>query len=128
MSERDHQVFVFQVLALNEQTDPRLKWVYAVPNGGQRHPAVAGKLKAEGVKRGISDICLPFPCINPATGWHFHGAYIEQKFGKNKVSPEQEQFLEFVKGQGLFGYVSYTADQTLDFIERYCGITLRGRR
>lgn len=33
--------------------------LYAIPNGGLRDKATAGKLKAEGVKRGVPDIFLP---------------------------------------------------------------------
>ena len=33
----------------------------AVPNGGQRHPAVAAKLKAEGVRKGFPDMMLLKP-------------------------------------------------------------------
>lgn len=135
MSEHDHQVFVFQVLALNEQADPRLKWVYAVPNGGHRHPATAGKLKASGVKRGISDICIPFsptPKNDDPNRTMFSpkkkGAYVEMKFGKNKLSLEQDEFLRFVAGEGYAIHVAYTCDEALDFIEDYCGIQLRGRR
>ncbi len=126
MSEHDHQVFVFQVLALNESLDPRLKWIYAIPNGGHRHPATAGKLKAEGVKRGISDICLPFPGEDQE--YEYHGAYIEQKDGKNKPTKEQDQFLSFIAEQGYLGFVSYSADATLDFIEGYMNVKLRGRK
>lgn len=134
MSERAHQVFVFDVLALNEKDDPRLKWVYAVPNGGHRHPAVAGKLKREGVKRGVSDICLPFgptPKNDTPNRQMFapskKGAYIEMKFGKNKLSPEQDEFLRFVAAEGYAIHVAYSCDEALDFIEDYCGIELRGR-
>jgi hypothetical protein len=77
--EADHQKFVFDVLELNERKYPFLKWIYAIPNGGHRHPAVAGQLKAQGVKKGISDICIPIPKDK------YHGAYIEMKYGKNNI-------------------------------------------
>lgn len=38
---------------------PALARLYAIPNGGLRDKATAGKLKAEGVKRGVPDIFLP---------------------------------------------------------------------
>ena len=126
MSERDHQVFVFQVLALNEKEYPFLKYIYAVPNGGHRHPAVAGKLKAEGVKRGVPDICLPF---RPKRSHHIGGAYIEMKDGsKRKLTAEQHEFLQFVVTQGYDIKVAHSCDEALDFIEDYCGIKLRGRK
>lgn len=130
MSEHEIQVAVFDVLRLNESKYPFLKWIYAVPNGGSRHPAVAGKLKAEGVKRGISDICIPFPCLHSfrePTGLCCRGAYIEMKAGKNKPTPEQKEFLEFVQKAGYKADVCYSAKDALDVIEDYCGIKLRGR-
>lgn len=38
---------------------PDLRWLFAIPNGGDRHKAVANKLKAMGVKPGVCDICFP---------------------------------------------------------------------
>lgn len=37
---------------------PQLQNLYAVPNGGDRSPAVGAKLKATGVKPGVPDLCL----------------------------------------------------------------------
>lgn len=110
---------------MNEAGYPDLKWIYAIPNGGHRSPATAGRMKAEGVKRGISDICLPF------RDWanSYLGAYIELKDGRSKkTTPEQKEFLEFIQKQGYFGGVAYSCDEMLDMIESYCGIKLRGRR
>jgi len=57
---------------------------YAIPNGGDRHPAVAAKLKAEGVRKGVLDLCLPV-----ARGG-YHGLYIEMKRRKGgKLSDDQ---------------------------------------
>ena len=47
--------------------------LHAIPNGGQRHPAVAAKLKAEGVTPGIPDLMLTIP-VAP-----YHGMFIEMK-------------------------------------------------
>lgn len=124
MAERDHQVFVFQVLGMNESQYPFLKYAYAIPNGGHRHPAVGAKLKAEGVKRGISDICLPFAS---ADKW-FVGAYIEMKDGNKKPTPEQRDFLDFVARERYCTTVAKSCDEALDFIEGYIGGKLRGRR
>jgi hypothetical protein len=52
---------------------PNLLKIYAVPNGGHRHPIVAKKLKAEGVKKGIPDLCLPIARKG------YHALYIEMK-------------------------------------------------
>lgn len=120
--ESASQQLVFTVLGLNESRYPALRWIHAIPNGGQRHSAVAAKLKAEGVKAGISDICLPF---RSADG-RYPGAYIEMKAGKNKLTAEQAEFFTFVSGQGYAIQACYSADVALEFIEAYIGGRLRG--
>ena len=33
--------------------------VFHIPNGGSRHKAEAARLKAQGVKAGVPDLCIP---------------------------------------------------------------------
>jgi len=44
--------------AICKYLDARKIFYFAVPNGGHRHIKVASKLKSEGVKAGIPDLCL----------------------------------------------------------------------
>lgn len=75
---------------------PQLYLLYAVPNGGDRHPVVAGKLVAEGVKKGVPDLELPFPCGG------YHGLYVEMKrMQGGRVSNEQKAWIHVL---GLLGY------------------------
>ena len=120
-TEHLHQVAVFQTLALYEKRHPHLKWIYAVANGGHRHPAVASKLKAEGVRRGIADICIPFASKSGS----YPGAYIEMKSPKGKVSVEQAEFLEFVRSQGYAVEIAYSCDEALRFIADYTGVKIK---
>lgn len=55
--------------------NPDYRWslLYAIPNGGKRSAATAGRLKATGVKAGFPDVGLPV-----ALGG-FHGLFIELK-------------------------------------------------
>lgn len=48
-------------------------FLFAIPNGGLRHPAIAKKLKDMGAKAGVSDLFLPIP-ING-----HYGLWIELK-------------------------------------------------
>lgn len=74
---------------------PELRWLYATPNGGFRHPSTATKLKAEGAKAGVCDLFLPV-----ARGG-YHGLYIEMKRQKGgRLSPEQSDFIDFVTQHG----------------------------
>ena len=66
---------------------PDLELLHAIPNGGHRNKATAGRLKAEGVKRGVPDIFLPVPKNG------YHGMYIEMKRQKGgKLSVEQKEW------------------------------------
>lgn len=47
--EHTEQTALFSRLALYEGKYPELRWIFAIPNGGHRHIAVAAKMKAEGV-------------------------------------------------------------------------------
>jgi hypothetical protein len=71
---------------MNLQNYPELKMLYAIPNGGHRHKAVAGKLKAEGVKAGVWDVALDVGRNG------FHGLRIEMKFGYNKLTASQVEW------------------------------------
>lgn len=55
---------------------PDIDLLHAVPNGGDRNPHVGAKMKAEGVKRGVPDICWPVPI------GIFAGLYVELKIPK----------------------------------------------
>ena len=54
MNDYEHQV----QKAIAQYLDMRKVCWFAVPNGGQRNKIVAAKLKSEGVKAGVPDICV----------------------------------------------------------------------
>jgi len=89
---------------------------YHVPNGGHRVKAVAAKLKAQGVKAGVSDIVLPM-----ARGGFF-GLYIEFKAAAPHsavVSETQRAFLHDVQQQGYKGVVCRGMDEAMKVFEAY---------
>lgn len=93
---------------------PELSLMYAVPNGGHRDIRVAAKLKAEGVKPGVPDICLPV-----ARGG-FHGLYIELKRRKGgRVSPEQMLWIEALMREGYACAVCLGWQEARRTIEEY---------
>ena len=115
MSEHNEQVALFQILSLHEARYPLLKWVFAIPNGGKRHPAVAVKMKAEGVKAGAWDIFVPVPIDDKC------GLWIEMKYGANKLTENQEAFREGV-GEAYTWAVCYSAEEAAHAIGEYLGI------
>ncbi len=92
--EHDEQVALFRWADMQIGIIPELALLFAIPNGGDRHPAVAAKMKAEGVKRGVPDICLPV-----ARGGH-HALYIEMKAENGRVRPDQNKWLQALADQG----------------------------
>ena len=112
-SEHDQQVALFTWANQNLNRYPVLKWMFAVPNGGHRHPAVAGKLKAEGLKAGVLDILLP------AARQGFHGLWLEMKAGKNRPSPEQLLWMDYLRSAGYCVRLCYSAKDAQKAIEEY---------
>jgi len=98
---------------------PELELLFAIPNGGSRHKAEAGKLKAMGVKAGVSDIFLP------VTKSGCSGMWIELKrpvsVGKAKgiASDDQNIWLEKMRSQGYKGIVCYGWIEARDAILKY---------
>lgn len=126
-TESGHQRALFMWSSLYEIRAkwPELKWLYAIPNGGQRSGSQGATLKAEGVKSGISDIC--FPCARKG----YHGLYIEMKKpGNDQVTPkikpgkesdEQIAFGEYLKEQCYLYRCCWTYDEARETLEWYLG-------
>jgi hypothetical protein len=123
-SEHSHQVALMAWASLPDVLErfPELKWLHAIGNGGSRGDTdqsrriEGGKMKAEGVKRGVSDLCLPVK----RGGWS--GFYIELKKMPGKgVGPSEEQleFGEFVRAQGFAFMVAYGWREARDAVIAY---------
>lgn len=84
-----------------------LRKLFAIPSGGERNVVVASRLKAEGVRKGVPDTCLPY-----ARG-PYHGCWIEMKrmdaVGKRQggASDEQVERIEQLKVDGYWAGVCH---------------------
>lgn len=117
-SEHVEQVRLFRWALYARGTHPELRLLYAIPNGGARHIAVAAKLKAEGVRPGVPDICLPV-----ARGGR-HGLYIELKRQKGaRPSPEQDDWLTALNRAGYLAVWCRGWELAAAQIETYLGET-----
>ena len=112
-SEHDEQVALFHWAAFHIGRYPELALLFAVPNGGKRDPATAVRLQREGVKPGVPDLCLPVA----RQGWH--GLFIELKWGKNKTTDKQNEWLERLAEQGYLAVVCYGWNEAVDVIKDY---------
>ena len=116
--EHLHQVAVFRWAAYQTGKYPGLGLMFAVPNGGARHIAVARKLKAEGVKAGVPDIFLPVPHGT------YHGLFIEMKSTKGKTVETQDLWLDRLAHQGYKVAVCRGAEEAIHIIQAYMEVGL----
>lgn len=105
-SEHGEQAALFQWIAVTGQhTHWLLNYAFAIPSGGLRHPATAARLKAEGVKAGVSDIFLPVPRHG------FHGMWAEMKqpkYRNRKNGGRSDAQIAFQSAMRLQGYYCVT--------------------
>ena len=112
-SESVEQISLFRWARYLEAKHPALKLMHHIPNGGQRNKATAVRLKLEGVKAGVPDICLPV-----ARGGH-HGMYIELKAEKGKPTNNQKEWLKALNDEGYFAVVCHGWEEAAKAISAY---------
>lgn len=114
MTEHEEQVDLMRLVEMHKGRWPELGMLFAVPNGGDRNMLVAKKLKAEGVKAGVPDLCLPVPRGG------YHGLFIELKRQKKgRISPEQVAWLKALQGQGYRAEMCLGATEAWNVIQEY---------
>ena len=111
--EHAEQAALFRWAEFARSRLPELALLHAIPNGGHRHKATAARLKAEGVKRGVPDVCLPV-ARNGA-----HGLYIELKTERGKPTPEQLGWIRALRRQGYAAEVCRGWESARSMIEHY---------
>lgn len=92
---------------------PELKWLHHIPNGGKRSASEAARFKAQGVKAGVADLFLP-----SAHGGYF-GLYIEMKYGNNRPTDKQREFLRDMARAGYSAHVAYGSQEAIDLLLNY---------
>lgn len=115
-SEDTEQIQVINWAHWHTAKYPELKWLHHIPNGGSRNRIEAAKLKEMGVKAGVSDLFLP--CSKGI----YHGMYIEMKFGDNRQTEKQKEFLADMAGNGYFVVTCYSAEKAIQVIEAYINL------
>ena len=105
-----HSEHVEQVTFINwfRRTHPGVL-VFAIPNGGYRSAATAGRLKAEGVVQGVPDLFVP--------AW---GLWIEFKRAKGgRVSPEQRAVMAYLEHAGYACCVARGCAEAVELVNRF---------
>ena len=106
-SEASEQIAVIQYCDMRGYT------IFHIPNGGTRNSIEAANLKRQGVRAGVPDLCCPVP------KGEYHGLLIEMKYGKNKITLNQEKWLELLNKNGYATAVCYGFDEAKNVIDKY---------
>lgn len=113
MSEHVHQVMLCHWAAAASAVRPELVLMYAIPNGGLRHAVVAAKLRAEGAKAGVPDLCLPIPRKG------YGALYIEMKQPTGRASVSQKQWLQDLTEAGNLAVLRFDWQAARETITNY---------
>ena len=97
----------------NENNYPYLWMLHSSLNGVKMTKAQAGRAIAQGMLSGVPDLFLPVPKNG------YHGLFIEMKYGSNKVTENQEKFLQNAANVGYAVSVCYSANEAIKRIEDY---------
>ena len=97
----------------NERNYPYLQLLHCSLNGVKMTKAQAGRAIAQGMLSGVPDLFLPVPKNG------YHGLFIEMKYGSNKVTENQEKFLQNAANVGYAISVCYSANEAIKRIEDY---------
>lgn len=110
MSEHDEQVAVIEYCDLNSIL------IYAIPNAARRSPAAAAYMRAEGLRPGMPDLCIPM-----ARG-RYHSLYIEMKAEGGKPTAEQSEWLVRLRAEGMCAYCCIGAASAIELIDQYMAL------
>lgn len=116
-SESVEQQCLFRWAAYNLAAHPELRLLYHIPNEGLRSRVTGGRMVAEGLKKGVPDICLP------VGRGPYHGLYIELKRVRGgALTPEQDEWLEALRAQGYLAVMregwEAAAEEILSYLKQ----------
>ena len=112
-SELTEQIKLFNWMRCNQEFIPELALAYHIQNEGKRSQGTGKLLKAAGVKKGVPDICIPVPRQG------FAALYIELKFGDNRATKEQKEFIKKLRENNTRVEVAYGAEEAREIIRNY---------
>lgn len=118
MSEHDEQVALIEWAQSQINIYPELQLLYAVPNqgGAGRAAIIRGqKMKREGMRKGVPDLCLPISRGN------FLTLYIEMKDvgSKGRLSPEQTLWVSLLSEAGHNVQVCHGFEEAMNTLINY---------
>ncbi|MCM1544793.1 MAG: VRR-NUC domain-containing protein [Ruminococcus sp.] len=117
MKEDEEQALLFEWAELQKGKYPELKAMYHVPNEGKRSAWQGAKMKTEGLKPGVPDICLP------VSRGGFHSLYIELKREKGgRLTENQRTWLDMLCKLGHYTACCHGAKEAMKVILWYLNL------
>ena len=114
--EHYEQAALIEWVGITSNKEPRLKLLYAIPNAARRSPRQGAWMKAEGMKAGVPDLCLPVPEVG------YMGLYIEMKMPGNTLTKEQQEFMALLNRYGHRVVTCHSSTEAIQVIKEYLGI------
>lgn len=118
MKEIELQTACMDYVRLMRNVDERFKLVWHPPNGGKKPSWQGVKSRREGMTKGVSDIIVQCPSHDG----QFHGASLELKSQKGKLTKEQKEYLEVSSKYGNLAAVIRSTSEFVDLINSYMGV------
>lgn len=118
-TEHNEQATVIEWADMMTGSFPELRLLYAIPNGAwlagnpRQRAMQMNKLKAEGLKKGMLDLCLPVA----RDGWH--GLYLEMKRLDGRLSDDQKFWLDALTEQGYLAVACFSAEDAIETLSDY---------
>lgn len=113
-SESQEQQMLMQWINFAISKYPALGLIYHIPNERKCSNWQGRKLKREGVRAGVPDLCLP------VSNKKYNALYIEMKKQKgNKPTANQLLWINKLNEYGNLAVVCYGADQAIEIIKKY---------
>lgn len=113
-TEAVEQERLFQWVNLHMWKWPELESLYHVPNEGKRSKVTGARLKRQGLKSGVPDICLPVARCG------CHALYIELKRMKGgKPTKDQLEWIDRLTRNGNMALVCAGWENAAEVIEGY---------
>lgn len=115
--EAQEQEWLFRWAADMEFAAPELALMYHIPNEGKRSRSTGRRMRRQGLRKGVPDICLPVARKG------YHALYIELKRTKGSaVSDDQKGWIAALEAAGNKAVVCKGWNAAADVIEEYLGL------
>jgi hypothetical protein len=101
------QTRLLNILAYTARPDT---YHFAIPNAGQRSYHVAAKMKAEGLRSGVSDLCFMLPADEGYVGW------LEMKKHDGSLSIAQHGFRAICERLGHRWAMARSVEEAFDIV------------